>query len=140
MIAVKMPSGRILHRYQNAKDMPAGRFHAFQKYIIEEWATGGTIQAVDAKFGIIGQLIADKSTEKALRELNNIRMGFNYMLNEVNIKSYAFACTVAGIDDVKFEDYSESALKEIIKSVEREISQTEIEEVVGDLKKKSKIN
>lgn len=135
MIKVELP-GLTIHRYQNAKDMPAGRYHAFQKYIIEEWATGGDIHAVDSKIGILGQLIKNKETDKALRELNNLRMGFNYSLHEVNIGSYAFACSIAQIGEQKREDYSEAALKEVVEIVGKHISQKDIDEAVGALKKK----
>jgi hypothetical protein len=78
--------------------------------------------------------------EKALRELQNLRMNANYCLNNINFPSYAFACFIHSINKEVMTDYSETGLAEVIKKFKDHIPQGIIESIVDDLKKKLKSN
>jgi hypothetical protein len=123
--------------WETEKEFPAGRFNAFQKFKFEEWGIGSQMSDVDQRLANLVTLVtAWSSKEKALQELQNLRMSMNYCLNTISFPSYAMACFVKSIDSKEFVDYSETGLKEVVTILEKNLSQGEIEDLVEAIKKK----
>ncbi len=131
--------GLTLSYYSSDKEIPAGRFKDFQKYLFEAWGVGSSIQDVDQRLANAYQMIANGAKDKALQELQNFRLTLNYILNKVSVKQYAFAILVTEINGRKCPDFSESALGEVITEIETNLTQGEIEQVVDEVKKNLKL-
>jgi hypothetical protein len=139
MTELQVKQGKIIY-FASAKDMPAGRFTQFQKYLFEDWGVGTTMADVDMRLSNAFQLVASDAKDKALQELKNLRMTYNYIIQKMSIKSYAFAVLVKELDGVPVDDYSESGLSKIVNVIEKEVPQSVIESIVEDVKKKLRHN
>ncbi len=126
--------------FAGAKEMPAGRFKEFQKYLFEDWGVGTTMEAVDLRLANAFQLVANDAKDKAIQELHNMRMTINYILNKLSIKSYALGVLIFEFNGEKRYDYSEDALANLVEKLEKEMSQDQIEFVINDVKKNLKLN
>jgi hypothetical protein len=98
------------------------------------------MEKVDQKLSNAFQFVHQGSRDKALQELHNLRVNIHYIIENMSITSYAFAVTIHEIDGKVITDFSESGLKPIVAQIEKEISQGQIEQLVGALKKKLRIS
>lgn len=130
----------VIKYFATVKEMPAGRFKEFQKYLFEDWGVGTTMKDVDLRLSNAFQLITNDSKDKALQEMLNLRLTFNYIINKLSIKSYALAVLFAEVGGVKKYDYSEDGLKVLVQWFEKELPQATIEQIVEDVKKNLKLN
>lgn len=137
---IKSLSGKEIVYWANAKEMPAGRHHVFQKYLFEEWGIGSKMEAVSLRLSTLGQFIAHKDNEKAAQEYQNLRMACNYILSKININSYALACIIYSYDGQQYKDYSEAGLGKLIEAYKDDISQEIVDDIVDAVKKKLRIS
>lgn len=135
MQVIEGSGGIKIHYYANPKELPAGRFKDFQKYMFEDWGVGTDMKAIDARLSTAFNMIQQDMKDKALQELYNLRMAANYILNKLSIKSYAFAVLIGKINDDVCTDYSEDGLKAIIEKIEGNLTQQQIETVAEAVKK-----
>lgn len=135
MQKIKGIDGTVILYYANPKELPAGRFKDFQKYVFEDWGIGTDMKAIDQRLATTYNMIMQDMKDKALQELRNFRMTANYILNKLSIKSYALAVLITQIGEEKFTDYSESGLNLIIEKLDDNLTQMQMEEVVETVKK-----
>ncbi len=129
-----------LKYFAGVKEMPAGRFKEFQKYLFEDWGVGTTMPEVDLRLANAFQLVANNTKDKALQELHNLRLTINYIINKLSIKSYALAVLIFEVDGDKKYDYTEDGLKKTVELIEKTVPQQTIEQIVEDIKKNLKLN
>lgn len=139
MRKLELESELTISYYSSVKEMPAGRFKDFQKYLFEAWGVGNTMADVDQRLANSFQLVATGAKEKATQELMNLRVSINYIINRISIDSFAFAVLISEFNGEKIVDYTESALAELIKKFENFLSQQEMETIVDDVKKNLKL-
>lgn len=131
-------SGLKILYYANPKELPAGRFKDFQKYMFEDWGVGSDMNAVDSRLATAFTLIGSDMKDKALQELYNLRLTFNFIIEKLSVKSYAFAVLIGSIDGESQTDYSENSLTRIVNRIGDQITQQEMETVIEAVKKNLK--
>lgn len=128
-----------LKYFTSPKEMPAGRFKDFQKYLFEDWGVGTTMKDLDTRLVNAFNFVINDAKDKALQELHNLRLTANYIIQKLSIKSYALAILVCEFNGKKVEAYGESDLKLIVDEMEKHIPQELVEQVVDDVKKNLKL-
>lgn len=94
-------------------DMPVGVFQKANKYWMLDDNIGSSIDDIYKKhLQKIVAVAGDK--EKVIKEVSNLSILFNSLINEVNVKSLAFASLVYSIDGVELRDRSKENLEKII--------------------------
>ena len=100
--------------YDSIEDLPIVRFHKYQKYLLISSGIGDDLTAFDLRAEKIRQYIIKQQTEKALKELSNMRQCVFFVQNETEIKNKALACLVSKIDGYPFDDLSDAGLQKVI--------------------------
>lgn len=102
--------------YDNIETLPIDLFSKFNKYLMIDSALGSTLYDVDKNhLSALYKIAGDKG--KTIAQLNNLRQLLQLIINEVTVNQLAFACLVRSINGKEITDYSEDALKEILKKL-----------------------
>lgn len=92
------------------------------------------IKRINRAMGFIGANEGDK----AMKELSNARMAFNYSQAELEPKGLALAAMVKSINGVEVEDITTSGLQNTLDVLQRiGITKKEVEDTADGIKKKS---
>jgi len=136
MVTIEI-NGHKLVFYHSAEEMPIRRYSKFQKYKLIESGVGSDMQAVGEHFQRLNEFLAYNMTAEALQEGRNLYYNFYMILEELNVKSLAFASLLHSIDGQPFDDVSEDNLKSTVDTLSAwGLSQKTVEHWVGDVKKK----
>ena len=100
--------------YDSIDNLPIIRFHKYQKLLLVDAGVGADITAFDAKMDKVRRYLADGKTDKAMREVENIRQGVYMIQQEFSPKCRAFAALVAKIDGKPCNDLSDEGLARIV--------------------------
>jgi len=124
--------------YDSIEEMPHRRYMKFNKEMMRSNEVGNTmadvIKRINRAMGFIGANEADK----AMKELSNARMAFNYSQAELEPKGLALAAMVKSINGVEVEDITTSGLQNTLDVLQRiGITKKEVEDTADGIKKKS---
>lgn len=124
--------------YDSIEEMPHRRYMKFNKEFMRQNEVGNTkldvAKRIDRAMGFIGANEADK----AMKELSNARMAYNYAQAELEPKGLALAAMVKSINGVEVEDITTSGLKNTLAVLQRiGITKKEVETNADSIKKKS---
>lgn len=124
------------------KELSAGRYLEFIKYLIRDAGIGSDYNDVFKRFSKLHNFIDNDKKEHSLRELNNLYQTFFLIIAGLSPKHFAFAINVSsikfpGIPEKTQKDYSENSLQETIDNLDAAgVTQGDIEEWLEDVKKK----
>ena len=121
--------------YDGIEGLPIVRFHRYQKMLLLDAGVGGDLNALDARFERVNAYLAQKDTEKARKEMENLRLSIYFIQNNISPKYRAFACLVKSIDGKPYEVTEEEAIDEILR-VLSDVEVNEIERNLVSVKKK----
>lgn len=119
--------------YDSIEDLPISRFHKYSKYMLIASGIGDSVVDIDEHIERIMDLIST-DTEKAKRELMNMRHNLVMVLNEQDIRHVGFMYFVYSVDDKKWEDFSESGVQKLYEMMQdaREIDLARAEKVIRE--------
>lgn len=117
--------------------MPMQRFNAFNKFVMLDAELGSTVFDFDKINTRIMEFVSKDMKEEALKELLNLRLVYNNILNENDTKGLAFASLIKKINGEEVEDFSEKNLKEILLKLSKQgLDNVKIHETNTAVKKK----
>lgn len=138
MKVLTLTTGLEVTIHESIKELTADRYKDFQKYLIQSAGYGSTMEDVDRHFRNLDVFLNTGKIEEAIQERENMRMNMFLMLNKINIDHAAFACLIDSVNGIKVTDYSENNLLSIVQMLgEHGLLQTQVEEIISDVKKKS---
>ena len=137
MISFKKNKAEVIF-YDSIEEMPHRRYMKFNKEMMRANEVGNTttdvIKRIDRAMGFIGANEADK----AMKELSNARMAYNYSQAELEPKGLALAAMVKSINGVEVEDITTSGLKNTLEVLQRiGVTKKEVDGNAESIKKKS---
>ena len=117
--------------------MPMQTFNAFNKFVMLDAELGSTVFDFDKINTRIMEFVSKDMKEEALKELLNLRLVYNNILNENDTKGLAFASLIKKINGEEVEDFSEKNLKEILLKLSKQgLDNVKIHETNTAVKKK----
>ena len=117
--------------------MPMQRFNAFNKFVMLDAELGSTVFDFDKINTRIMEFVSKDMKEEALKELLNLRLVYNNILNENDTNGLAFASLIKKINGEEVEDFSEKNLKEILLKLSKQgLDNVKIHETNTAVKKK----
>lgn len=137
-IRVKSPfkKGINVTFYDSINEMPIARFIELQKMLVQMSGVGDDMQAIGARFSNLHRFLKGKDFDNAMKEASNLHNTFYFMMNNINLSSYAMLAFVHKIDGVEVDIQNPEPTIEIIKK----ISVADVEELINSVKKKLMTN
>lgn len=124
-----------IHFYSSAKELPIYQYHLLNKYALMQMGKGTTIEDLVQRFAKLDRFLGAEKIMEARQELANIYQGMFSALQGDEYRSLMLACLVAKIDNVRWEDFSEEGLKELVARMDG-LSMGEAEATLDQIKKK----
>lgn len=121
--------------YDSIDELPIGRFHKFNKYMLVDSGIGSDLNDIDAHIQRISRYISKKDEKNALLQLNNLRSSLYMVSQETNIKHLSFIILIKSINGKDLTDLSDANLDRIIKMFQHE-KKGFIERITDRFKKK----
>jgi hypothetical protein len=119
--------------YDSIKEMPIKRHNTMQVFLMQDSGIGSTMQAVEAHFKTLDALLVSGKVEDAIKERQNLHIGFYCALEKIDFKSFAFACMIASING-KQVGITEDALKDAIDKL-KGLTVGQVDDLLEELKK-----
>lgn len=117
--------------------MPMQRFNAFNKFVMLDAELGSTVFDFDKINTRIMEFVSKDMKEEALRELLNLRLVYNNILQENDTKGLAFASLIKKINGKEVNDFGETNLKDILLKLSNQgLDNVKIHNVNAEVKKK----
>lgn len=129
-------NGRSVKLYDDISELPISRFQKYCKYSLYDAGIGGDIQSFDTHAQRIAAYI-HTDPDKAIIELENMRMNVSMILNEINPSNMAFACFVSSVDGKPYNDLSDEGIKALLSLFVNE-KQSKLDRIFNSVKKKIK--
>lgn len=124
--------------YDSIEEMPHRRYMKFNKEMMRSNEVGNTMADVIKRINRAMGFIGANEGDKAMKELSNARMAFNYSQAELEPKGLALAAMVKSINGVEVEDITTSGLQNTLEVLQRiGITKKEVEDTADGIKKKS---
>jgi len=124
--------------YDSIEEMPHRRYMKFNKEMMRSNEVGNTMADVIKRINRAMGFIGANEGDKAMKELSNARMAFNYSQAELEPKGLALAAMVKSINGVEVEDITTSGLQNTLEVLQRiGITKKELENTADGIKKKS---
>lgn len=122
---------KIVKVYDGIKEMPAENYHEMQKTIIQDAGIGSDMKAVGQRLSRMYQFIQAEDMENVAKEAKNLHNTFFFIINGINVKSYAFAALIHSINGRPVDITKPRQIIEQIKG----FPQSEIEDTLFEVKK-----
>jgi hypothetical protein len=119
--------------YESIKEMPIHRHTVMQVFLMQDSGIGSTMQAVEAHFKTLDSLLVSGKLEDAVKERQNMHIGFYCALEKIDFKSFAFACMIESING-KQVGITEDALKDVIDKLDG-LNVGQLDDLLEGLKK-----
>ncbi len=140
MYTKEVTNGKAKHTvtfYDSDKVLPYRRYQKFNKHMTIELEVGSTIQAYDQRLARAISYINADDIKSAGIELTNQRQCLHQALEEYSPKGMALAIMVVSINGVKYDDYGEQTLNEILDKLDSiGFTKQMLDETIDHLKKK----
>ena len=140
MYTLEVPNGKAKHTvtfYDSDRELPYRRYQKFNKHMTIELEVGSTIQAYDQRLSRAISYINADDIKSAGIELTNQRQCLHQALEEYSPKGMALAIMVVSIDGIKYEDYEDDTLNEILDKLDSiGFTKQMLDDTIGHLKKK----
>lgn len=134
-------NGREIQIYNSAEVMPMKRYQRFNKFLMIDNEVGSDFEDFNRRSSKAIEFFKKKMIEEGIKELESRRQMVYNSFMEYSPKGRAFAILVHSIDGIVCNDYSKEGLDEVLKKLDSiGISQLEVVDTVGEVKKKSKKN
>lgn len=121
--------------YDGIEGMPIVRFHRYQKMLLLDAGVGGDLSALDARIERVNAYLAQKDTDKARKEIENLRLSVFFIQNNINPRHRAFACLVKRIDRKQYDGAEDEQIDAILRELS-DVPVAEIEQELNSVKKK----
>lgn len=133
----------VLEVYASPKELPIPRYKAMQLFILQDTGIGSDMHAVDTRLQSL-MMFAGAGAEKLTElhtELHNLRFTFFSLIKGLDYKTRSFACLVAKINGIEYNDISDDGLAKVAAEIERiGFSVEELDEHFSEVKKKLILN
>ena len=127
--------------YSSIDELPFDRFNSFNKFVMLDSELGSTVQDFDKNWVRVMEYINKQMYDEAKKNMVNVRMTYNNIMELNSPKGLAFASLVKSINGKEVTEFSTSKLKEVLKIVESHgIQVKQIYSGVDDVKKKLNLN
>lgn len=118
--------------YNDISELPIKQFHLYSKYVLLESGIGDTFSDIDSHITRIIEFMKN-DTNKAYKELLNLRQCLYVVLNNQDLHNKAFLCLIKKVDDKMWADFSEGGLESLYSLVGR-IPQGEFDKVAIEIR------
>lgn len=126
-----------LEFFDSIDALPLERFNAFNKYVMLDSELGSTVFDFDKVLVRVHEFLRNDMITDAQRELMNIRIVYNNILEGNNVRGLAFASMIKKMNGKEVEDFDSESLNEILKKLSKQgLDNVKVCEVRNDLKKK----
>lgn len=123
--------------YSSEDELSILRYTKLQKYLALEAGVGSDIKAISTRCDRIDAFIEENKLNDAKEEVNNLKLACLSVVNGVGYYTLAFACLVATVGGQVADDLTESGLLTTVEKLHKlSLTQSEIKEIVDDVKKK----
>jgi hypothetical protein len=119
--------------YDDIKEMPVHHYNAMQAFLMQDTGIGNTMQAVEMHFKSLDALLSSNKIEDAIKERQNMHIGFYCAIEKIDFKSLSFACMIESIDGNRIS-LSDDALKKALDEI-KDITVGQVDEILEELKK-----
>lgn len=131
---VKNIRGKTVEYYTTVEEIPIGRYHKFQKYLLLESNIGDTKDGIDLHLDKLASLIRNNKNDKALTEIFNLSTQLNIIEQEISFKSLAFAALVRKINGEFFDAKTDESIQKISDKLNAPVGI--INNIIAEVKKK----
>ncbi len=139
MIEVELKSGQLLKLHGGAESMPRINEFKFNYHLSLEYGVGSDLNSIVKHYTKVSQFIATDNKENALKELDNLMLNHQSMIDQIDHLSRAFASIVHSIDNEKNEDLSDEGLDLLIEKIPQ-IESREMRNIIDKVKKNLNTN
>lgn len=109
-------AGHSIEFYDSIENLPISQFHKYGKYVLVDAGIGDSLSDIDNHLGkIIDFLGVD--TEKAHKELLNLRQNIYMVLTEQDLRHKSTVCLVKSVDGKDWTDFSDGGIEELYQMV-----------------------
>tara|TARA_R110000744_G_scaffold199039_2_gene318288 strand:+ start:4566 stop:4973 length:408 start_codon:yes stop_codon:yes gene_type:complete len=123
--------------FSSIKELPFTRFNDFNRFVMMDAEIGGTIQDFDKVVIRINEFLVKDLKEEATKELLNLRLIVNNILNGTNYRGLAFACLIKKMNGKEVHDVSSDNLNKILTTLSGSgMTIGNVTDKVDELKKK----
>jgi len=123
--------------YDSIKEITAERDHALNCMITIDLGIGADMDSVAEHFNTLHEHLSNGHREAAQQEAVNLHNNFFMMIEKINTKSLCFALLVKSIDKQPQYDLTDEGCKKVIRKLSHMgLRQSQVEELLSDLKKK----
>lgn len=106
--------------FESIDVLPFERFNLFNKYVMLDSELGSTVFDFDKIIARINEFINKDMKDQAQKELLNLRIVYNNVLNCNNIKGLAFASLIRRINGKDVVDFGQDNLTRILSDLSKE--------------------
>ena len=121
--------------YDTIEELPIVRFHKYQKFLLIDAGIGADIAAFDQRIEKTRRFLMDGKTDKAQKELENLRQSVYLIQSGINPKHRAFAALVAKLDGQECNDMSDDGLAKITETL-NDAPESKLTALLNAVKKK----
>lgn len=134
-------NGTHLKFYDSIKEIPSRTLMQFQIHLMQHQGMGSTFDELDRRFEMLDTFLSAGRIEDAIRERENMRLGFFVMFQGIDTKCVAAACLVREINGKAVSITSDEQIQAVAKAMqEGDITTGQLDEVVFGVKKNSMPN
>ena len=127
--------------YNSIEEIPHRNYMKFNKELMRGNEVGNSAGDVSKRIDKAIAFLKAKDTDKAVKELVNAKLAFNYAEAEIAPKGFALAAVVKSIDGKECNDLSSAGLQETLSVLQDlGITKKEVDETTKDIKKKLNVN
>ena len=106
--------GHRVEMYDAIDELPIVRFHKYQKLLLLDAGIGGDIAAFDQRIEKTRRFLMAGKTDKAQKELENLRHCVFLMQKGISPQHRALAVLITKIDGVEYNDISDDGLTKVL--------------------------
>jgi len=127
--------------FDSTKELNITRDHELQRLALQDVGIGSDMDAVGRHFSELYKLLRSDRKEDAIQETINLNNNIYCMIEKINIKSLCFVTMIESINGEKVDDFSDDKVREVIDKLSTlGVKQSEVEDIVEDVKKKLRQN
>lgn len=128
-------NGKKIKLYSSIDELPIANFQKYNKYLLIDSGIGSDANDIDDHIVKIAKFIKLKDSDKALKELQNLRQNIYMVNSEISPRHLAFTALIHSIDDKPLTDLSDENLKSILEDLNR-VKRSSLIDLLFRLKKK----